>query len=242
MCSVSLFVDLQIVCLQILCCNSVSWPKNLHLPTPLSGKLFKFTDSTTYNRFQNFAALAYVKKELGLDCPFCSHVWIPDKPSKSKSPNTKCPACKKSFCKNCLRAGHKGECDDDLVAAVQTKSEMPLNAESLRRQQEVHQSLVAIANSAKKCPGPDCRALIQKNGGCNHMTCTQCKYEFCWLDGKPWSDACRAAHQFNIGFEKRVTRAAAAAADHREQQQQQQQQEKQQNIIEPAALDEIPDV
>lgn len=32
---------------------------------------------------------------------------------------------------------------------------------------------------AQRCPG--CGIWINKNGGCNHMTCQKCKYEFCWV-------------------------------------------------------------
>jgi len=34
---------------------------------------------------------------------------------------------------------------------------------------------------------PKCRSRIEKNGGCNHMHCTRCKYEFCWLCMRKYS-------------------------------------------------------
>ena len=30
---------------------------------------------------------------------------------------------------------------------------------------------------------PMCRTRIEKNEGCNHMTCGFCGYEFCWVCG-----------------------------------------------------------
>jgi len=38
-------------------------------------------------------------------------------------------------------------------------------------------------------PCPQCNVPIEKNDGCNHMTCTNpsCRHEFCWICRKEWS-------------------------------------------------------
>jgi IBR domain len=42
------------------------------------------------------------------------------------------------------------------------------------------QNMSAINGSnTKNCP--NCNYLISKNGGCNHMTCRSCQYNFCWI-------------------------------------------------------------
>ncbi len=33
----------------------------------------------------------------------------------------------------------------------------------------------------------NCSSPIEKSGGCNHMTCTHCNYEFCWICGSKYS-------------------------------------------------------
>ncbi|KAL8738520.1 MAG: hypothetical protein Q9181_000679 [Wetmoreana brouardii] len=43
-----------------------------------------------------------------------------------------------------------------------------------------------ISANTKECP--KCASTIEKNGGCNHMTCRKCKHEFCWICMGLWSE------------------------------------------------------
>lgn len=36
-------------------------------------------------------------------------------------------------------------------------------------------------------PCPNCRFLIEKTKGCDHMTCLKCSHEFCWRCSKPYT-------------------------------------------------------
>jgi len=41
-----------------------------------------------------------------------------------------------------------------------------------------------VGANTKDCPR--CGVFVEKNGGCNHMTCRQCGNEWCWLCMKQW--------------------------------------------------------
>ena len=46
-----------------------------------------------------------------------------------------------------------------------------------------------IAEIAKPCP--NCKILIHKYDGCNHVKCGKCSMDFCWLCLKEWTFSCR---------------------------------------------------
>ena len=41
-------------------------------------------------------------------------------------------------------------------------------------------SLMWMSKNTKRCR---CKVMIEKNNGCDHMTCSQCRAEWCWLCG-----------------------------------------------------------
>jgi len=54
-----------------------------------------------------------------------------------------------------------------------------------------------LVSNTKACP--KCGTSIEKNGGCNHMTCknSSCKYEFCWVCQGSWKDHSGSYYQCN---------------------------------------------
>jgi len=62
--------------------------------------------------------------------------------------------------------------------------------------------MIWIYNNTKNCP--KCKNPIEKNQGCNHMTCRPpggCKFEFCWVclgDWKTHGDETGGYYKCNI--------------------------------------------
>eukprot|EP01104_Vermistella_antarctica_P012367 TRINITY_DN3568_c0_g1_i1.p1 TRINITY_DN3568_c0_g1~~TRINITY_DN3568_c0_g1_i1.p1 ORF type:complete len:257 (+),score=64.97 TRINITY_DN3568_c0_g1_i1:402-1172(+) len=71
---------------------------------------------------------------------------------------------------------------------------MPASCENverwLRKASDESENVNWMLANTKKCP--QCRAPIEKSGGCMHMSCTRnsggCGFDFCWLCRGPWSD------------------------------------------------------
>ena len=108
------------------------------------------------------------KQENVKQCPTadCSFAFIND---ASCSSVIECPQCKTEYCSQCLIK------HDSEISCEQAR------AQKLAADDEATQEWKQA--NTKQCPS--CKVHIEKNDGCNHMTCKKCKYEFCWLCLQP---------------------------------------------------------
>ncbi|KAL9651307.1 hypothetical protein ABK040_001259 [Willaertia magna] len=90
-----------------------------------------------------------------------------------------CGGCGQKFCFKCGCEAHVPATCDELKAWK-------------KKEQDESETAVWLTANTKDCP--KCKRSIEKNGGCNHMTCSQCKYEFCWVCMDDWT-----AHGSNTG-------------------------------------------
>uniref|UniRef100_A0A6V1US82 RING-type domain-containing protein n=1 Tax=Heterosigma akashiwo TaxID=2829 RepID=A0A6V1US82_HETAK len=107
-----------------------------------------------------------------VQCPNtkCGHKFRSEPVPKTE----KCGECKTKFCRICYSAPHGRktctEANEKLLSAWMAKKNKTKTA---------HGCIV------KSCP--QCGILIEKSGGCIHMTCKTCNNQFCWRCNNEWS-------------------------------------------------------
>jgi hypothetical protein len=120
----------------------------------------QFLPERTFEKLDDFKII----KQVMIDgskkfCPTVDCNTIVDLPLMTSK--TKCPKCKRYFCKQCGLHWHKGmncqEAEDEIYAEW------------------------AEGKQVSRCP--KCRTRIEKISGCDHMRCTICGYYYCYICG-----------------------------------------------------------
>ncbi|KAG6877559.1 hypothetical protein C0993_006056 [Termitomyces sp. T159_Od127] len=129
-----------------------------HIPLPTARKLLTIPE---FDAVVDAAFSAYIQAR-GDEFHYCP---TPDCPQiYRRAPRDtvlQCPSCLLRICPSCHVEAHDGfACPD------------PEGDKNLFREWMAH-------HDVKACPG--CNVLIERNEGCNHMTCTQCKTHICWV-------------------------------------------------------------
>eukprot|EP01138_Halocafeteria_seosinensis_P014298 gb/GECG01014598.1/.p1 GENE.gb/GECG01014598.1/~~gb/GECG01014598.1/.p1 ORF type:complete len:1595 (+),score=237.98 gb/GECG01014598.1/:1-4785(+) len=106
-------------------------------------------------------------------CP-SSHCRRPVKYTGKKNDIT-CPFCGQFFCARCEGDAH----------SPSTCQEVELWHEEKRLFTDEATERYVMRNF-KRCP--QCHTYIERTQGCNHMKCTNCNFEYCYMCKRPWAD------------------------------------------------------
>ena len=130
------------------------------------------------DRYEVLLTRTYVDDKENLKwCPAPECIYALDCAIKKRDlsrivPTVQC-ACKHSFCFGCTLADHQ-------------PPPCSLVKKWLKKCEDDSETSNWISANTKECP--KCQSTIEKNGGCNHMTCRKCKHEFCWMCMGLWSE------------------------------------------------------
>mmetsp|Transcript_28157 Transcript_28157/g.52418 ORF Transcript_28157/g.52418 Transcript_28157/m.52418 type:complete len:515 (-) Transcript_28157:196-1740(-) len=114
--------------------------------------------------------------------------------------------CPGPSCEKIVVAGSEGfegeitcSCGTAFCLVCGEASHTPLSCRTLsvwnRKCMDESENANWILVNTKECP--NCHVRIEKNQGCNHMTCRRCNYEFCWLCMGDWTKH-RSCNKFDL--------------------------------------------
>ena len=139
---------------------------NVFCPYPNCSRMLSSSDfiallpSELHGKYERFRQNA----EVALDpnarwCPTAGCDTVLKRGKGKGADKLKCNKCKRSLCFSCNEVWHEGRTCEQAANGVMA---------AYRRSHDVRQC-------------PECHTTIERSEGCNHMTCTRCRFQFCWL-------------------------------------------------------------
>jgi ariadne-1 len=147
-------------------------------------------DQDVYSKYVRFGSQSYVEKNPHLK-------WCPAKGCDSALKKYGQIAgmvmcrCGHVWCFKCQRDGHwPTTCEQyKWWTDIYAKDESKISFDS----EEEAQSVRWLLKYTQDCPR--CGSPIEKNGGCNHMSCKKCGHQYCWVCQEKWESSHYACSQ-----------------------------------------------
>ncbi len=157
--------------------------------------LFSGGGKATEDDYDNEGTYFYHGMETTRRCPseHCNYIFIyePRNPEFQEGTRFDCPQCQNSYCLQCgANNGQVGPSHDNL-SCYDRREQLRKEIEERRKFEEWKKEndkadarfrKLVQSESARGVtkPCPRCKFFITKNGGCNHMHCSQCGLDFNW--------------------------------------------------------------
>ncbi|KAE8409518.1 hypothetical protein BDV37DRAFT_277861 [Aspergillus pseudonomiae] len=176
-------------------CNMIVDSKSLGLlVTPdLKDRYYTLLQRTYVDDKENLKWCPAPNCEYAVDCA------VKQRDLRRIVPTVQC-SCKHHFCFGCTLNDHQ-------------PAPCQLVKMWLKKCEDDSETANWISANTKECPR--CHSTIEKNGGCNHMTCRKCKHEFCWMCMGLWSEHGTSWYNCNRYEEKSGSEARTAQAKSR---------------------------
>eukprot|EP00731_Ephydatia_muelleri_P016968 Em0010g66a len=157
---------------------------------------FRVLGQELYDRYQRFGTEEFVLQMGGVLCPQanCGMGLLPEDEERRVDCPRDSGGCGFVFCRECKDAYHSGPCTRQAPVVANSHQEIAMDQAALHRAQwEERETEGYIQHNTKFCPR--CKAPVEKNGGCMHMTC-RCRFEWCWICEIQWNGECQSSHWF----------------------------------------------
>ncbi|XP_005816481.1 E3 ubiquitin-protein ligase parkin [Xiphophorus maculatus] len=158
---------------------------------------FRILGDNQYGRYQQYGAEECLLTAGGVLCPSpgCGAGLLPPEGSRKVECDRRLLGCGFVFCRDCREGFHEGPCEGPAAPPPADACQgFVVEDEASQRGRWDRASLQLILESTRRCPR--CLVPVERNGGCMHMQCTQCRAEWCWLCGAPWNRECMGNHWF----------------------------------------------
>lgn len=138
-----------------------------------------------YDTYINELAINQLDDLVECANPTCHYLWSTDRASHEEAWNA-CVECGRRTRVVCRVLWHDGESCEEYQERLRREREAREQMERGKRAAEEERSVETVAEVSKRCPGAGCGVPIQRNGGCDHMTCNRCGQQWCWRCRREW--------------------------------------------------------